>query len=273
MSYSHLTIPDEQFSEIQFAYSKKISENDSPTTMHSHDFVELGFIVRGEGTLFFTDKKIPLCEGQLFIINSKTLHKEESSRKNLMTVHYISSSKPLISFANDYLMVDNYRVTADCKELFNSIESELENNAHHWQAKISALISLFYINLCRLFNFNISIDTLKTNNTRLRPIVKYINENYTENINLKELSRINNLSVPHLMRLFKSECQMTPHQYVIKTRLAAAKFMLEYHNFSVSKIAEALHFSDAACFIRAFKANTGCTPKQYLKNQKLLRPV
>jgi len=56
---------------------------------------------------------------------------------------------------------------------------------------------------------------------------------------------------------------MTPHKYLISTRMANAKFLLKISQMSVKEIAIRSGFSDESGFCTAFKKQEGMTPKKY----------
>ncbi|MCQ2498834.1 MAG: helix-turn-helix transcriptional regulator [Lachnospiraceae bacterium] len=64
-------------------------------------------------------------------------------------------------------------------------------------------------------------------------------------------------------------------QYIIKTKIDKANFMLSDTNKSISDIATELSFSDSHNFARCYKKATGLTPSEYRNayNKRLLYHV
>ena len=56
---------------------------------------------------------------------------------------------------------------------------------------------------------------------------------------------------------------MTPHKYLITTRMSNAKFLLKTSQMSVKEIAIRSGFSDESGFCTAFKKQEGMTPNEY----------
>ena len=56
---------------------------------------------------------------------------------------------------------------------------------------------------------------------------------------------------------------MTPHKYLITTRMANAKFLLKTSQMSVKEIAFRSGFTDESGFCTAFKKQERMTPKEY----------
>jgi AraC-like DNA-binding protein len=56
---------------------------------------------------------------------------------------------------------------------------------------------------------------------------KYIDNNYSNNINLNDIAGEAFFSKFHFIRLFKKYYGVTPHQYLIRVRVAGAKKLLQ----------------------------------------------
>lgn len=91
----------------------------------------------------------------------------------------------------------------------------------------------------------------------------YINEHFSKNLTLKELADRAGLSQFHFIRIFKKETGFTPHEYLINTRIATAKYLLKNTGLSVKDICFSTGFSCESVFCSAFKKHLGITPGQY----------
>lgn len=94
-------------------------------------------------------------------------------------------------------------------------------------------------------------------------IITYINEHFRENISLEDLASHAGLSQYHFIRIFKKETGFTPHEYIINTRIATAKYLLKNSRLSVKDICFTTGFSCESVFCSAFKRHQGMTPAQY----------
>ncbi len=90
----------------------------------------------------------------------------------------------------------------------------------------------------------------------------YIEEHYSEDISLTELSQLTNLSRFHLVRVFRHGVGMPPHAYLRQVRIRHAKRLLEVGE-SVVDVAQATGFVDQSHLTRWFKRFWGITPGQY----------
>jgi len=66
-----------------------------------------------------------------------------------------------------------------------------------------------------------------------------------------------------LERRFKKYLGCTPHEQIVKTRIARVKNLLASTNLSLAVIAERTGFEHVEYLSVAFKRLTGCSPSQY----------
>jgi transcriptional regulator GlxA family with amidase domain len=78
-----------------------------------------------------------------------------------------------------------------------------------------------------------------------------------------ELSKSVNLSVPHLLYLFKRETGMTLVQYLRHLRLEKARALLEDSFLQIKQISFEVGLPDQSHFVRYFKEKNGLTPSEY----------
>lgn len=84
-----------------------------------------------------------------------------------------------------------------------------------------------------------------------------------ENIDLKKIGAAAGLSVPQLVRQFKSVFHTTPCRYLTDIRLQQAADLLRRTAYPVQDIAWTCGFENAAAFSRAFKAVYGVQPTAF----------
>lgn len=89
-----------------------------------------------------------------------------------------------------------------------------------------------------------------------------IDTRFAEDLRLDELAAVAGLSSHHLIRAFRREIGLTPHAYVIDTRVRRAQACLRA-GVSPAEAAAAVGFADQAHLTRAFKARLGVPPGAY----------
>lgn len=97
----------------------------------------------------------------------------------------------------------------------------------------------------------------------LAECVGYISEHFAEELSVELLAARAGLSPYHFIRVFRRETGFTPHQYLMNTRIAAAKYLLKNSTLSTKSICFQTGFSCESVFCSAFKKHQGITPTAY----------
>jgi len=93
-------------------------------------------------------------------------------------------------------------------------------------------------------------------------IIKYIDEHYTEQLNLEELSKKLNYSVSSLCSGFKKHFGTTIKKYVTQKRMIAAKIDLQKGE-PAEKTCQKYGFSNYSTFFRCYKKYFGVAPSEH----------
>ena len=71
------------------------------------------------------------------------------------------------------------------------------------------------------------------------------------------------MSSSYFTRLFKQATGETPHQYVVRCRIALAKHLLAETDLSLSAIGLQVGYADQSHFTALFRRHVGTTPRAY----------
>lgn len=88
---------------------------------------------------------------------------------------------------------------------------------------------------------------------------KFIDCNFSDPISLDDIAGEAYLSKFHFIRLFRNCYGVTPHQYLIRVRVAAAKTLLR-SGIPIAEACYAVGFGSLPSFANLFKKLTGTTP-------------
>lgn len=99
-------------------------------------------------------------------------------------------------------------------------------------------------------------------------VILYIEQNYTEDLNLEELSKVASFSKYHFHRIFKSIVGENLSDYIRRVRLSSTTLKFKT-NQKITKIAIDSGYETNASFSKAFKKHFGITPKEFSKNAKI----
>jgi AraC-like DNA-binding protein len=90
----------------------------------------------------------------------------------------------------------------------------------------------------------------------------YIDKNYSEKIDLDNISDEAHFSKFHFIRLFKSIYGKTPHQYLTRVRIETAKQLLQQEKL-VSEACFLVGYDSLSTFSGLFSKEVGKTPTEY----------
>lgn len=90
----------------------------------------------------------------------------------------------------------------------------------------------------------------------------YIEGNYNEDISIRDLASVGNLSPFHFIRVFANETGIPPHAYLNQVRVRRARELLA-SGWSIAATACETGFVDQSHLSRCFKRILGITPGQY----------
>ena len=262
--------------------------------MHLHNFVEINVITQGTGFHKIYNNRIPVQPGSVFIIPANTPH-TYTRGENLTVKHilihsdfFTQYSAQLNACSGFYFLFQKepyLRSIANYSPyLFSLKNKDLETFNAFWDILVQKNLDLpdrhhgdksneeiVYLNgwLFSLISFFCSIYAIENQSSvdynllRVTNVVEYISMHYNENISLETLAKNNAMSVPTLMRLFKTAIGTSPANFITMQRISRAKILLTNTNMSITTIANETGFFDNAHFTRTFKKLTGMSPTHY----------
>lgn len=92
---------------------------------------------------------------------------------------------------------------------------------------------------------------------------EYIQNNYSRDISLDDVSRTVNISPYYFSKIFKEEIGEGFVEYLTGIRMEKAKELLNTTEYSMKEICSMVGYADPNYFSRSFKKNVGVTPTEY----------
>jgi len=231
-------------------------------TEHKHD--RLFFIVEGKVRFDMFNAK-PICaeKGSVVYVPYNIAYKTEwlgETTGEIYSLNYVMTDREnyqitiapeIVSFAgyDTYFMKNLFR---ECCETFSKEQCGYQLKCKYIFFKILyALISM----------------RNESEKNKITKVKKYIENNYLEEIPVKELAKMCNLGECMFRRCFKQQTGTSPVKYRNKLRIQKAYELLTVESHSVSEAMELTGFYDASYFNKTFKAYTGKSPSE-CKNVK-----
>ncbi len=92
---------------------------------------------------------------------------------------------------------------------------------------------------------------------------RWIDAHSTDQMDLDTVARRSGLSAFHFLRVFSSVLGVTPHQYLVRSRLRHAAQLLAEDDRAVTDVALDVGFSDLSNFVRTFRRAAGVSPRAF----------
>lgn len=264
--------------DIAKEFSVQLKDNDdwNMDKLHFHDDLEFMLVLSNDGEFFLQKSICDIKQNTLFIVNSSILHRTVYSSEYEHFKRYVLHISPtLLSQFSTHNTNFSAMITAPfyciplTTEQSNKVIYLLEKLISLPQEDFGADIR------CKILILEFLLETLSipSNNStalertnddydRIRPILEYIQNNFTEHITLESLSKHFAISKYHLCHTFKNVTSFSIFEYIIQKRVLKARELLR-SPISVQEAGELSGFQTNSYFIRTFKKYTGISPRQY----------
>jgi len=116
------------------------------------------------------------------------------------------------------------------------------------------------VSLIQLRNGRKGLQITKEGFTR---VLEYIHANDSGNISLAAMAKIAEVTPHHFASLFTKATGLSPHQYVLRTRIERAKIHLRDGMLSVAQVSRLTGFRAQEHFTKVFRRIVGVTPSAF----------
>lgn len=100
---------------------------------------------------------------------------------------------------------------------------------------------------------------------KMIPVLKYMQDNFKEDVEISVLADICHLSVSQFHRSFKKLFRMPPLQFILKLRIQEACKLIKNTDLNIGEITFRCGFNDQNYLARCFNKFIGVSPTQYRK--------
>jgi|GEM_PF-261332 len=255
-------------------------------SLHWHKEIEFTLLTEGEINIFIENQQFTLHKNDVIIVNSKQIHVCEYTFKDKCSYFSISVDEKFFGATdNDNLMlkyigpifnrdisIDSLFKCDNCQNSFlvetlKKIDIILEKKEYGYELLIRAYLYEIVFWLYKENKYSVKEAKNESPTIKeIKKIIKYINENYMEDITIDDLSKLSNLSNDYLIRVFTKIARQTPVAYINFVRLQKAAHLLKNLDTSVSEIAVSVGFNNISYFSKMFKRQYDCSPSEFKSN-------
>lgn len=158
-------------------------------------------------------------------------------------------------------------IIKDLIKMFQSVfkqEFELKENM------LNSLGEALLIEMIRqnFVEYKTVIYKIKEYQRGIQYIVNFMNDNYSKDFTIDELSEMCSMSKYHFIRSFKGFTGLPPLEYLYKIRCSRAKYLFENTDKKVKEVAEMVGFKSPSSFVQVFKNYVGQTPSVFCEKAR-----
>ena len=251
------------------------------TCLHFHNLLEIGYCHFGKGKLLLGEREQPYEDAMITVIPANYPHSTLSEAVDSWEFLFFDP-EPLVRemFPNDpkkriemlYAATSQPRVMHidEVPELASTVwqilEEYREKRPYH-QGVIRNLLEIVLLELVRLRESGtaprVKPDEALNSKFQILPALRYIDENYAQDLRAADLASQCGLSEPHFRRLFAEYINMPPMDYLNLIRIQQACSLMERKDCSMDQVAVECGFSSVSAFTRNFKKFLNTTPYQW----------
>lgn len=273
-------------------YYNRASPGKRTYIAHSHPAIEIGYFNNCHGTFSLKDKQYSIEPGDIFIFRSNEEHyvTEIQGDCDIVSMGFHFFPDLFWSHSNDSFDAKYTRVfsmknnrfenllqrdnpaTQRIRQLLDLISEEFENQYEDYGLAIKSYLVAILVLVIREYDTEgVSTATGSLNITgenirRIQQAMDYIDQHITDDLTLREVSAVSNMSTSYFSQLFKELNGFTAWDYITSRRIDLAQRLLISSNESIYSIALQSGFNNTTNFYKAFKKITGTSPSIYRRN-------
>lgn len=261
----------------QIRYLKSFLVNIEYRNPHVHNSFEICMVLKGEVQIISKRDSCTLSHNDLFIFNPAQPHELRALGKSVEILSLQFSYK---LFSMYYPIIMNILFTSininplisdDIAELLRTLLIEISyeyfSQKDFYEFKCIGLTNLMMYYIIKYVPYELldsnKAESANNRNMRLKRIVDYIENNYTQKLLLSDIARQENLSLCYLSHFFKDNFNMNFQDYLNNLRFERARQLLLKTDMRLIDICLESGFSDTRYLNKMFIDNYSCTPKIY----------
>lgn len=281
------------FRENELVYINKSTElQEYCNVLHKHDFLEITYVISGNGVHIVGDSKYEASKGDLFVINYDVPHGFFSSGTDTQdTIVYNCAFMPEFldsslfssihfqditsSFLFKSLFPDDYKPSPDLRlhgtdfneigDLFSKMYSEYKLMKKGYSDIIRAYLIELVVRIFRYMEQSQTKSYSLQHKNLVDKALEHLKQNYNSDIKLDDLAIKSFVSKNYFSKLFKEVTGINFSDYIQKLRIDEACSLLKNTDYKISDIANQVGIKDMKSFYEVFKKITGETPGDYRK--------
>lgn len=241
---------------------------------HMHEGYAIGVIENGAEQFRYRRSVHIAPRGSIVLINPGEMHTGEAASERGWMYRMLYPDISLLQRAASEVagkpqdipffpapVVDDPLLAAQLMQLHAALE-----NSPSALERDSRFLWVFAQLIARHADSHASPRPIRGQQTWVQQAREYLEDHYAENVSLEQLADFVHVSPFHLLRVFRDEVGLPPHNYLTQVRIRRARQLLQA-SLRPAEVALAVGFSDQSHLTRHFKSLVGVTPARYAGGQ------
>ena len=249
--------------------------------LHFHNYMEIGICYEGHGKSVLCDSVKTFEAGCIAIVPPNYPHTNNTDPGTTafwewmyLDIENILQDMKNLSF--NKLDIDSIQDTLYRSALFFhqkeypiisniilEIRRECGEKAYMYHEKLGGLLHSFVVELLRIHHVEKKMLKKNTRSFQIAPALTYVKQHYGQDIRIRDLADVCNISESHFRGVFQKCMDMMPNEYVNATRVREASKILLKNYVTVEEVAYRVGYGNVSTFNRNFKKFIGMTPYQW----------
>lgn len=237
---------------------------------HFHECYVIGFVEGGKRHLWCKNQECDVSAGDLILFNPRDNHCCAPVDGQLLDYRAVNIQPEIMEKSVKEITGRSFRPYFTQNVVFRSditrSVAALYDAILRHASKLEKEESLFFLleQLLQEYAEPFSEETISRPNPQIQSLCTYMEEHFSDNLSLDELTAMTTFGKSYLLRSFTKQIGVSPYRYLQTIRLDKAKHFLEQGIAPVDAAAMA-GFSDQSHFTNFFKEFIGLPPRQYQK--------
>jgi AraC family L-rhamnose operon transcriptional activator RhaR len=250
--------------------------------LHAHSFFEVCYAYAGKGEFRVRDTTLPVERGHLFLATPGVSHEIVSSRSSPLGIYFwaftllrmpdhdtTETDRPIDALIEALPASPRHvarRPDLSVDRTLELLNAEIANKAPGYTQAIHGLAAKLLLDGARAFTDGVAAEPLAAAAERsgarsaVHTAVRYLRDNYSRPIEVRDVAAQVHLSERHLSRLFARETGKSILEFLTDLRIEAASQLLLDDAIPIKQVARSVGYPDPHYFTTLFGRRTGLTP-------------
>jgi AraC family L-rhamnose operon transcriptional activator RhaR len=249
--------------------------------LHSHSFFEICYAFQGCGTFRMLETDYPVQAGEVFVAKPGEAHEIISSQDDPLGIYFWSytlvpprrqpAAQGVDALLNAFLTSQRWvsaRVPAMQRTLELLTEEIVRKEPGYVQAIEGLVVKLLLDTARAVLDVPVSTEAVdpparSPSQAVIQRVVRYLRDNYSRPITIRDVAAQVHLSERHTSRLFHQVMGVSIKEYLTGLRIETAAQLLLDRQLTVKEVAQASGYPEVHYFSALFRRRTGLTPTAF----------